>query len=139
MRPPQKTIPLHVDDPTLQGFPRGESDGMDEKIQLSPILFNACENGFELSRFAHVQGHDDWRLELLSKRLDMLFGFVVEIGDGEVCTQCAEGLCAAPGNGLVVGDADDETLFSFERDPRFRKDWNIHATLSFIRQAAGRA
>ena len=55
------------------------------------------------------------RLEFLRKRLDMRPRLVVDIGDRQFCPERAKGLGAAPGDRLLVGDADDEALFAFEQ------------------------
>ena len=56
----------------------------------------------------HVQRHEDRRLDLARERLDVGLGLVVEIGDRELGAEGAEGAGAAPGDRLVVGDADDQ-------------------------------
>ena len=44
----------------------------------------------------------------------MRFGFVVEIGDRQLRAHLAEGLGAAVGNRMLVGDADHQSLFIFK-------------------------
>ena len=60
----------------------------------------------------------------------MLLGLFIQIGDGEVGAQRAKRLGAAPGDRLIIGNADDQSLLALERDLGFRKHRNGHDTLS---------
>ena len=51
----------------------------------------------------------------LRERLDEFLRLVVQIGDGQLGAEGAEGLGAAPGDRLVVGNADDEAFLAFEK------------------------
>ena len=51
----------------------------------------------------------------MRQRLDIFLGLVVEIGDGELRAERAESLGAAPGDRVLVGDADDQTFLAFEQ------------------------
>ena len=73
---------------------------------------------------AHVQRHEDRRLELARQRLDEALRLLVEIGDRELGAERAEGLGAAPGDRLVVGDADDQALLAFEQRRLARREWS---------------
>src|SRR5205814_3908128 len=44
---------------------------------------------------------------------------VIKICHGEFCAEGIESLCATPCDGMLVGDADDETLLALE-EGRFR-------------------
>ena len=88
---------------------------MNQKIELPPILGDPIKHRFHLAGSAHVERKKDRRLGFTGQRLDELSGFVVEIGHRELGPERAKRLGTAPGNRLVVGDADDKPLFSFQQ------------------------
>ena len=57
----------------------------------------------------------------LRQRLDVLLGLFVQIGDGEIGPERTKRLGAAPGDRLVVGDADDQPLLALQRDLGLRE------------------
>ena len=67
----------------------------------------------------------------------MLFGALVQIGHGEIGPERTEGLGAAPGDRLVVGDADDQALLALQRDLGIGEYGN-HDTLSCLALDDGR-
>ena len=75
----------------------------------------SLENRLHLAGCAHVERHQDRRFEFARQRFDVFLGFVVEIGDRELRAQRAKRLGAAPGDGLVIGNADDEASLAFEQ------------------------
>ena len=93
---------------------RRECDGVHEDVQASPVLPHLFEHAFEFSGLFDVERQENRRLELARERLDVRFRFVVEIGDRELGTERAECGCAAVGDRMLVGDADDERLLSGE-------------------------
>src|SRR5262245_38063568 len=88
---------------------------MHDKVQLAPLLGDLIEHGFHLSGNADIKRHDDGGLERARQRINVLSGLVVEVSDCEICTEGAEGCCTTPGNGLLVRDADDESLFPLQQ------------------------
>ena len=110
----RKPVPRHVDDAPLQRLLGREGDGMDDEIELAPLLGDALEHRLHLAGRVHVERHEDRRFQLLRQRLDIFLCLLVEIGDGELGAERAEGLGAAPGDRVLVGDADDEAPLAFE-------------------------
>src|SRR5512144_1068749 len=108
------TVTRYVDDASLQRVLGREGDRVDDKIELAPVLGDTFEYRLHLAGRAHVERKHDLGLELLGERLDVFLCLVVEIGDRELGPERAKRLSAAPGNRLIVGDADDETLLAFE-------------------------
>ncbi len=53
-------------------------------------------------------------VQLLAERFNELSRLFVQVGDGQFRAQRAEGSGAAPGNRLIVGDADDQALLAVE-------------------------
>ena len=111
----EKTLPRHVDDAPLQRLLGREGDRMHDEIELAPILGDALEHRLHLAGRAHVERHDDRRLELARERLDVFLRLVVEIGHRELGAERAERLGAAPGDRVFVGDADDQASLAFEQ------------------------
>ena len=103
---------------------------MQQEVEPAPFLLDALEHLFGLSFGSDVERHEDRRLELLRQRLDMLLGLVVQIGDREVGAQGPKRLGAAPRDRLIVGDADDQSLSSLQRNLGLWKYGNGHDALS---------
>lgn len=104
-----------IDDPAAQGVGRRKRDRVNNIVEPSPLLCDALEDGFHLSRNAHVERHQDRRLELASERLDIFPGLVIEIRNRDLGAQRAKSLGAAPRDRLLVGNADDESLLAFQQ------------------------
>ena len=102
---------------------------MKQKIQLAPFLLDPLEDLLELSFGVDVERHEDRRFEFLGERLDMFLGPIVQIGDGQIRAQGPKRLCAAPSNGLIVGDPNDQAFSSFQGDLGFGIDRDCHDTL----------
>src|SRR5712675_2318241 len=101
-----------------------------QEIETSPFLLYELEHLLRLPLHIDVERHEYRRFESLCKRLDMLFRAIVQVGDGEISPERAKGPGAPPGDRLVVGDADDQTLFILQGDLGLREHGNIHDTLS---------
>ena len=91
---------------------------MHKEIELSPILFDPLKDGLHMTGRLDVKRHENRRLKLVGKRLHVFLGLLVAIGDCDLRSQRAERLSAAPGDGPVVGDSDDQSLPAFVY-PRF--------------------
>ena len=81
---------------------------MDEDVQPPPDLRDACKDRLERAGLSKVEWQEQGGLERLGQRLDLGFGFVIEIGDRQIGAEFAEGLGAAIGDGMLVGDADNQ-------------------------------
>ena len=44
----------------------------------------------------------------------MRFGFLIQVGDGQICASSVEGFGTPPGDTMNIGDADNEPLEAFE-------------------------
>src|SRR3954470_7103522 len=88
---------------------------MDDKIEMVPSLRNGVENRFHLARDIDVERHQKRGFDHLGQRLDIFPRLVVQIGDGDLGAQRAKRLGAAPGNGILIGDADNQAFFSFQQ------------------------
>ena len=105
----------HVGDAAAEGVLGREGDRVDEEVEPAPVGGDAVEDRFELAVRHHVHRQEDRRLDLARERLDVRLGLVVEVGDRELGAEGAEGAGAAPGDRLVVGDADDQALLAVEQ------------------------
>src|SRR6516162_2964117 len=88
---------------------------MNHEIELAPFLANLFENGLHLTFDAHVKWHQNGCLQLVRERFDMFSCFLVQIRGGDLCTQPAKRLLAAPGDRLIIGNTNNETLLAFEQ------------------------
>ena len=88
---------------------------MDKEVEFAPILGNALEHRLHLSGDSRIERHHDRRLEFARQRLDIFLGLVVEIGDRQFRAQRAKRRGAAPGDRLLVGDADNEPSLAVQQ------------------------
>ena len=91
------------------------SDGMDHEIEPPPLLRDLRKQRFELARHGHVEWRHDGRLHLLRQRFHMRTGLVIEPGDCQFGTGCAQCAGAAPGDALRVGDTDHQPPLALQR------------------------
>ena len=87
---------------------------MEREIEPAPAPLDLREHGLELALDLDVERHEDRRFELLGERLDVRLRLVVQVGDGELGAERAEGPGAAVGDRVLVGDADHEPFLAFE-------------------------
>jgi hypothetical protein len=85
------------------------------EIEPAPVLGDALEHRLHLAGRAHVERHHDRGFQLAGKRLDVFLRLVVEIGHRQLGPERPKRLGAAPGDRLVVGDADDETFLALKQ------------------------
>jgi len=124
----RETVAPDVDDPAAQRLLGREGDRVDEGVEPAPVLPDPLENGLHLAGLAHVQRHEDRCFELLRQRRDEFLRLLVEIGHRHVGAERPQPLGAAPGDRILVGDADHQRLAAFERGPYA---FNRHAALAF--------
>src|SRR5579871_1037644 len=105
-------------------------DRMQQEIELAPLLLDALEDLLHLPFHCNVERQEYRSLQVFCERLDVLFRFLVQIGDGKVRSQRTKRLGTSPGDRLVVGDTDDQALASLERNLGLGKYGNIHDALS---------
>jgi hypothetical protein len=103
---------------------------MQQEVELAPLLLDLFEHLFGFAFDHDVERHEDRRFERLGQRLDVLLGLFVEIGDREVGAQRAKRLGAAPRDGLIIGNTDNQPLLALQRDLGFGKHRDVHDTLS---------
>lgn len=107
----QETVAPDIHNAAVQRLLRRKCNRMQQEIELPPLACNPLEHLFGLAFHHDVQRHEDRRFQRMRERFDMLLGTVIEVGDGELRPEGAKRPCAAPGDGLVVGDADDEAFY----------------------------
>ena len=120
-----------VDHAAVQVVLRSEGYGVDDEVESAPFLGDGVEHGLEFAGLRDIERRGDRRLQLLSQRLDVGLGLLVEPGHGEIGSEGAQLHRAAVGDRLVVGDADDQSLLALQhlpdrgvRVPDFRKRIN---------------
>ena len=71
---------------------------------VPPFLLDPFKHLLGLALDHDIEWHEDRRFQCLCKRLDVLFGTIVEIGDGEIGSKGTKRLGASPCDRRVVGD-----------------------------------
>ena len=84
-------------------------------VELAPLLLDGVEHRLQLALRLNIERHEDRGLDFLGQGLDIGLCLVVQIGNGEIGTERAKGLGAAPGDRLIVGDAGNERLLALEQ------------------------
>ncbi len=87
---------------------------MQHEIELSPVTCNLSKDRFKLPRFTHIAGSDDLALQRLGQRTHIGFGLLVQVRDCQCGAGSAEGFGAAIGDTVCIGDAYDQSSFSFK-------------------------
>mmetsp|Transcript_15010 Transcript_15010/g.58821 ORF Transcript_15010/g.58821 Transcript_15010/m.58821 type:complete len:311 (-) Transcript_15010:38-970(-) len=103
-----------VDDAAHQVGLGREGDGVDEKVQPAPLPRDGVEHRLQLAGLLHVQRQAQRGAHLLGQRLHMRPGLVVEPGQRQLGAGRVAGLGTAPGDALVVRDADDEAAAALQ-------------------------
>ena len=116
-----RRLPLRLEIPEasnrrggLRDLPSCKHDIVEEKIELAPVRADLIEDAFELPFRADIARKDDRAAEGFGQRANVWLGFGVDVSDRQIRPAAAEGDRAAIRDGLVVGDANDETLFAGE-------------------------
>lgn len=111
---PREALARAVGDATGQVTARREGDRMQHEIQPPPRAGDGIEHRLHLAGLLHVQRQGDRRIHQPRQRLHMRPGLVVEPGHREFRPRVAEGAGAAPGDALVIGDADDQAALAVQ-------------------------
>ena len=101
----------------MQILLRRKRDGVERKIEHTPGLLYSLKHRFQLAGLVNVTGQEDGRSEFPRERLYIRLALLASIGDREFCTQGAECFGASVGNRMLVGDAENEPLFTGKRFP----------------------
>ena len=104
-----------IDHPAMQVRGGRVADRMQGEVQASPLRRDLVEHDFEFAGNADVDGHGDFALQRRHQRADVGFGFLAEVGDGEIGAGGAEMTRAAGGEAALVRHADHEPLFALQR------------------------
>ena len=88
---------------------------MHEKIEFAPYAGNLLEHCLHLAAGANVKRHHNRSLKRLRQRLNIFFGFVVQVSHSELGAQGSKCLCATPGDRLVVGNSDDQPFLALKK------------------------
>jgi hypothetical protein len=91
-----------------------ERDRVQREVHTAPALADRLKHRLHLALDLHVQRQEDRRLEILGERLDVRFCLIVQIGDRQLGAERAERPGAAPGDRVLVGDADHQALLALE-------------------------
>ena len=126
----EEAFSWRIDHASLQRILGRERDGVDQEIEAAPFGGNPLEDRFGLAGRDDIERHEDRRLEFLGERLDEFLGLFVEVGHRELGPERPKSPRAAPGDGLLVGDADDEAALSFQQLRFHDRDHRAFLSLS---------
>ena len=87
---------------------------MHDEVELAPQLFDFREDRVDRLGLRHVAAPDNGRAKLRGERTHALFERLDLIGERELGAGVGAGLCDAPGDRAIIGDAQNEALFSGE-------------------------
>ena len=113
-----------VEKPALEISLGRKSDRMHENVQPSPAGANLLKDRLQLSGDGNVNLACDRGFEFHSKRLNEASRLVVQPGDREIGPEGVKRLRAAVGDGIFIGDADDERLFALQHRAQL---YGVHA------------
>ena len=102
---------------TAQILQGGKGDRVNQDIELAPTASDLIEDRLELAGNGDIEGHGDLRLEFARERFDVRPRLFVQPRHGHFRARGPEGLGAAVGNRLVVGDAHDQGSVSGQNRP----------------------
>jgi hypothetical protein len=83
----------------------GKRNGMNHEVQLAPLLLDFCEGSIHRGGVGDIALKHDVRAEFLCQRLDAFAQRLTLVGERQFSTMTVGGLCNAPRNGPVVGNA----------------------------------
>jgi hypothetical protein len=86
------------------------------KIELSPGLLSGLEHVLQLPCHSHIARQNDGRVESLGERLNKWFCLVICIRYRNIGAETAECLSAPIGNGILVGDTEDNPFLPGKGD-----------------------
>ena len=89
---------------------------MHGEVQASPFFLDGIGQSFNLAVVVDVAGEDQLGAETFGQGIDAFEQSIVEIGKRQFGAFAVSGLSDAPGNGTVVGQADDQAFFIFQPD-----------------------
>src|SRR5690554_3011548 len=92
-----------------QGRP---GNGMNDKVDLSPLLLQTVKNLFQLSFRCNIAWQCQGGAQLVCKGSNEGASFVIQIGDAEFSAQTAEYFSTTIGDALVVGDAENNATLA---------------------------
>ena len=88
---------------------------MHEKVETAPFGAQGLEHGVDTGNVLDIARQHGVDLELIRKRLDALAQRFALIGEGKLGALGPEGLGNTPGDGVIIGNAHDQTAFSLHQ------------------------
>ena len=87
---------------------------MDDDVQAVPLLAERLESTGDFIITADVTGNTESGIAFGGHLFDPAGEFLVLVGKGEDGPLPVHGLCDAPGDGAVAGEADDQRAFAVQ-------------------------
>ena len=121
-----------VEQGALQVLLRGEGDGVQGDVEPAPRPADLLEDRFQLPRLLHVEGQENRRLQLPRQGLDVRPGLVVQVSDGQLGAELAEGASTAERDRVLVGDAEHQGLLAQQRRRRDGRPCSLSFLLTHV-------
>jgi hypothetical protein len=77
-----KAITRAIHHAAMQVFHRAKGNGVDDKVQLAPVLFDIGKHLLHLAGLFHIQRQYQRGVQFFGQRADILFRLGVQVGDG---------------------------------------------------------
>ena len=108
----------------LEGLLGREGHGVQQQIQTSELLLHRGEHRANLVIAAHIAGEDE-RVgsEGAGQFLHVVFESLTLVGERERCALAVPRLSNGPGDGALVGDAEHDAEFAFEKSHKETSVW----------------
>ena len=90
---------------------------MDDEVKATEVLAYRVREGVEVRILRDVAGQDQRLLQALRQVTDVLLEPLPLVRDSETSSLARDGLGDPLGDRALVGDANDEALFSLEQHP----------------------
>ena len=91
---------------------RREGHGVDDDIQVVPVVVQVVEYGIDFLIVGDIAGYGNFRPAFAGHLFDPVAQLVILVGESQFGTFALHGLGDAPGDGTVAGESDDECAFA---------------------------
>ena len=100
---------------TAQCFARSEGDAVNQEIEPAKLFTNLSKGFIDFFLFRDVTreqqraGHG-----FACQAFDIFFQAIALVSESEICARFVKGLSSGPGDGALICDSEDDSIFVFE-------------------------
>ena len=110
-----ESVARGVDEVVLQIFARREGDGVDERVEPAELLADFAEHAVDLGVVGDVARQDERVRHGRAELFDVLLQPLALIGEGQPHPLARQRLRDGPGDGALVGDAENDSGLPFQQ------------------------